>query len=52
MDKNKELKILKGPQDVSPLRRRAMHTNASTMSKLDWEKKYKGFSYSDFYRGG
>tara|TARA_B100000287_G_scaffold75282_1_gene67174 strand:+ start:3017 stop:3175 length:159 start_codon:yes stop_codon:yes gene_type:complete len=52
MDKNNKLKILKGPQDVGAIKRRVMHTNASTMSKLDWEKKYKGFSYSDFYRGG
>ena len=52
MDKN-NLKIGKGPQDVnSALKRRAMHTNASTMKKQDWEKKDPGFAYSQFYRGG
>jgi hypothetical protein len=52
MDKN-NLKIVngKGPQDVGALTRRKMHTNASTMKKLDWEKKYPGFAYSQFYRG-
>jgi len=51
MDKN-NLKIGKGPNDVKAIKRRVMHTNASTMKKPDWEKKYPGFSYSSFYRGG
>lgn len=54
MSKKKDLKINKGkgPNDVGAIKRRTMHTNASTMSKTNWEKKYPGFSYSLFYRGG
>tara|TARA_R100001443_G_scaffold110106_1_gene121817 strand:- start:44 stop:193 length:150 start_codon:yes stop_codon:yes gene_type:complete len=42
----------KNPTDVGAIKRRVMHTNASTLSKAAWEKKYPGFSYSSFYRGG
>tara|TARA_R100001594_G_scaffold37546_1_gene67933 strand:- start:211 stop:369 length:159 start_codon:yes stop_codon:yes gene_type:complete len=52
MAKKNKLKIAKDPNSVGALKRRAMHTNASTMKKEDWEKKYKGYSYSDFHRGG
>lgn len=50
----KDLKINqgKGPGDVGSIKRRAMETNASTMGKQAWEKKYPGFSYSLFYKGG
>ncbi len=51
MDKN-TLKIGKGPNDVGVIKRKVMHTNASTMTKQAWEKKYPGFAYSQFYRGG
>ena len=41
---------LKGPKDVGAIKRRTMSTNAYTMNKKDWEKKYPGFGYSQFYR--
>ena len=52
MGKQNNLKIPKGPNDVGVIKRRAMHTNASTMTKAAWEKRYPGFAYSQFYRGG
>ncbi len=50
----KDLKINqgKGPNDVGVIKRKAMYTNASTMDKEAWEKRYPGFSYSLFYKGG
>ena len=53
MEKDLKINQGKGPGDVkSPIRRRAMQTNAYTMEKKAWEKEYPGFSYSLFYKGG
>ena len=48
--KRKQRIPLKGPKDVGVIKRKAMSTNAYTMNQKDWEKKYPGFGYSQFYR--
>ena len=48
--KRKQRIPLKGPKDVGVITRKAMSTNAYTMNQKDWEKKYPGFGYSQFYR--
>ena len=52
MSNKDQLKTGKGPNDVGAIKRSTMHKNASLMDKKSWEKKYPGFSFSAFYRGG